>query len=241
MKKLILFAALLLFMSACSRQAIRVKGSVDHANGRRLYLSVLTPDGLFLLDSITIRSSNFDFKLKPRDLPKESVGEGPLFIQLSFSPENALTTLASMGQDVEIQADAESLIRTYKVQGPSDARAMWQLDSALAAFVIRTDTLMQIYQDYMYDDSVRSSVETRYNQIVDGHTRYLRDFITLHPHSLSAMIAFYQVYNNLKFLDEHADADLFFQMVDGLSETYPQSAYVKYLGKRRSAIENKNH
>ena len=160
-----------------------------------------------------------------------AVGE-PGFFQLSFSPDNGLTTLVEQGQTVSINADANKLIRTYRVQGPDDAVLMWQLDSALSVFAQYTDTLLQIYQYYMADDSVRSEVEQHYNYAVEVHQQYLRDFITMHPSSFSSMIAFYQVYNHHRFFDETEDAELLKMMTDSLAERYSNSQYVRYLQSR---------
>lgn len=233
MKKIICFFLAAVLLCSCGKNSLHIKGQFENAHHRQLYLSLLTIDGLVLLDSTRLNHDMFDFQLKANDLPEGTNISDPLFLQLSFSQENALTTLAQLGQTVEIYADANDLIRTYKVKGPVDAKLMWQLDSALAVFVSQTDTLMQVYQTYMDNDSVRSSVEYKYNRLTDAHTQYLREFIGRNSHSLSAVIAFYQVYNNRRFLEEKTDVELFHLMVDSLSSVYPNNEYVKYLQRRR--------
>lgn len=232
MRKLVFFCLIPLLLACTNKHDICIQGQLDHGNGRVMYLSLLTADGLQKLDSSVIRHDSFKFKIKKSQLTDFQTADEPAFFQLSFSPDNGMTTLLKQGQMVHISADANNLIRTYRVQGPEDAVLMWQLDSALAAFAQYTDTLLQIYQYYMEYDSVRSGVERHYNQAVKQHTQYLRNFIQSHPHSFSSMIAFYQVYNQHHFFNEKDDAELLRMLTDSLSERYPDSQNVRYLQSR---------
>ena len=231
MKKLSCFLLLLLLFSCSRMNPIRLEGELENGNGRMLYLSLLNPEGLQPLDSVVVRHNKFCFKLKGGK--NETMDAGlPVFLQLSFSPDNAFTTLARSGESINIKADANQLVSSYCVSGPEDARLMWELDSALASFVRCTDTLLQIYHYYMDVDSIRGVVEQCYNKEVENHRQYLRGFIQSHPQSFSTMIAFYQGYNNLRFFDETKDANLLRSLTDSLAKYYPNSQYVRYLQSR---------
>ena len=232
MRKLVFFLSLLLLFSCSHKNDVVIEGELENGNGRMLYLSLLTTDGLQTLDSSVIRHNSFKFNTKRKQLVDFLAADEPGFFQLSFSPDNGLTTLVEPGRIVHITADANNLIRSYRVDGSEDAMLMWQLDSALASFAQYTDTLLQIYHYYMDDDSVRSGVEQRYNRAVTVHQQFLRDFIMRHPNSFSSMIAFYQVYNQHRFFDETEDAELLRMLTDSLSEKYPNSQYVDYLRSR---------
>lgn len=232
MRKLAFFLSLLLLFSCSHKNDIRIEGELENGNGRTLHLSLLTPDGLQKLDSSVVRHNSFKFNIRQKQLADFLATDEPGFFQLSLSADNGLTTLVKCGQTVHISADANRLIRTYRVQGPEDAVLMWQLDSALAAFAQYTDTLLQIYQYYMDNDSVRSEVERRYNQATVAHQQFLRDFITKHSSSFSSMIAFYQVYNQHRFFDEKEDAELLRMLTDSLGVDYSNSQYVRYLQSR---------
>lgn len=231
MKKLIFFLLLSLLLSCSRTDVIELSGTLEHGNGRVLHLSLLTAEGLQPVDSVQVRHDKFCFKLNTREVEWMESGQ-PVFLQLSFSPDNGLTTLAHGGESVILKADANQLVSSYRVSGPEDAQLMWRLDSALASFVRCTDTLMQIYRYYMDNDSVRGVVEQRYNRAVEWHQQYLRAFIHAHPHSFSTMIAFYQGYNNRRFFDETEDADLLRSLTDSLTIYYPNSQYVSYLQSR---------
>ncbi len=231
MKKLSCFLLLLLLFSCSRVNTIRLEGELTNGNGRMLYLSLLNPEGLQSLDSVVVRHNKFCFKLKGGENETMDAGQ-PVFLQLSFSPDNAFTTLARSGESVNIKADANQLVSSYRVSGPEDARLMWELDSALASFVRCTDTLLQIYHYYMDVDSMRGVVEQCYNKEVENHRQYLRGFIQSHPQSFSTMIAFYQGYNNLRFFDETKDANLLRSLTDSLAKYYLNSQYVRYLQSR---------
>ena len=231
MKKLSLFLLLSLLFSCSRTNTIELSGELEHGNGRMLHLSVLTAEGVQPLDSAMVRHDKFSFKLNTKKIEWMEAGQ-PVFLQLSFTPDNGLTTLARGGDSVNIKADANQLVSSYRVSGPEDARLMWELDSALSSLVRYSDTLIQIYHYYMDDDTVRSMVERRYNNAVAQHQQYLREFIHQHPHSFSTMIAFYQGYNNRRFFDETADADLLRSLTDSLAEYYPNSQYVRWLQSR---------
>ena len=232
MKKLSLFLLLSLLFS-CSRMSstVELSGELEHGNGRMLHLSVLTAEGLQPVDSAVVRHNSFRFKLNSHKVKCLKEGE-PVFLQLSFTPDNGLTTLARGGENVHFKADANQLVSSYSVTGPEDALLMWELDSALAVFVAYTDTLLQIYNYYMIYDSARSMVERRYNQAVAVHRQYLREFITEHPQSFSTMIAFYQEYDNCRFFNEKEDAVLLRSLTDSLAKYYPNSQYVRWLQSR---------
>ena len=231
MKKLSCFLLLLLLLSCSQKNKICIEGELENGNGRMLYLSLLTDDGLQTIDSVKVRRNSFRFKIQTGDDELIAVGQ-PVFLQLSFSPENGLTTLARSGETVHITADANKLVSSYKVTGPEDAMLMWELDSALSVFVNYTDNLSQVYSYYMDEDSVRGKVERSYNKAVEMHQQYLRSFIMAHPRSFSTMIAFYQKYNNLRFFDETKNADLLRKLTESLAECYPNSQYVRYLQLR---------
>lgn len=231
MKKLIFFLLLSLLLSCSRTDVIELSGLLEHGNGRMLHLSLLTAEGLQPVDSVQVRHNKFCFKLNADEVEWLEAGQ-PVFLQLAFTPDNGLTTLARGGESVSLKADANQLVSSYRVSGPEDAQLMWRLDSVLASFVRCTDTLLQIYHYYMDVDSVRGAVEQRYNKAVEDHRQFLRDFIQSHPQSFSTMIAFYQGYNNLRFFDETKDADLLRSLTDSLVVYYPNSQYVSYLQSR---------
>lgn len=233
MKKTISFLLILVSFCACShRNQIIIEGQVENGNRRSIYLSLLTNEGPQLIDSTVISDNTFRFVIKPEQVMESTRLEEPAFYQLSLSFDNGLTTIAKAGETITLTANADKLVKSYRIKGSEDAALMWQLDSALSKFISRTDTLLYIYNSHREDDSVRSDVEQRYNQLTAQHSQYLRSFINRHPQSMSSIIAFYQVYNKHKFLDETEDADIFELMTDSLTAHYPNNSYISFLQSR---------
>lgn len=224
----------ILLISCQNHNGIRIRGMIEGANGRTLHLAILGNDGLTTIDSTVIRNGDFDFRISKKLCQEIMPGEESLFFNLSFSEDNSMTTLAGMGECVELRlTNPDRIVEAYQATGAADAVLMRQLDSALSVFASHTDTLLHLYQIHQNSDSIRADIENHYNSLVEDHRQYLRNFILQHPKSLSSIIAFYRVYNHHRFLDDDTDADIFRLMTDSLSAKYPQSQYVEYLKTRR--------
>jgi hypothetical protein len=104
---------------------------------------------------------------------------------------------------------------------------MYQLDSALAAFVTPSEKLYETYQKNMDNDSVRANIEAQYVKMLNNHRQYLEDFIDKHPNNMASYIAFYQSYNRRNFFDLYQDLDILKQINTSISKVYPESEYVK--------------
>ena len=103
MRKLVFFCLIPLLLACTNKHDICIQGQLDHGNGRVIYLSLLTADGLQKLDSSVIRHDSFKFKIKKSQLTDFQTADEPAFFQLSFSPDNGMTTLLKQGQMVHIQ------------------------------------------------------------------------------------------------------------------------------------------
>lgn len=107
MKKLSFFLLLFSLLLSCSRMnTVELSGELEHGNGRMLHLSLLTAEGLQPLDSVVVRHNTFRFKLNTDEVEGMEAGQ-PVFLQLAFTPDNGLTTLARGG---------ESLRRTLRLR-----------------------------------------------------------------------------------------------------------------------------
>ncbi len=226
---------LLWSLFSCQQQgSLIIEGNLSHVISDKIYLSKLTPDGLFPKDSVRITDGKFKFKIKPGN---EQEKYEPAFYRLSLPGENYIVTLGRPGERLTITADARDLVRSYTVSGGEDARLMWELDRKLTHFIDTVDRLYARYLDHIYDDSVKMIVEEKYNRLVDQHTDDLLFFIRNNSGSLSSVIAFYQKYNRRIFIDETENLSLLKDIYRKLSGLYPENGNVIYLGRRIEIIE----
>ena len=113
------------------------------------------------------------------------------------------------------------------------------MDRQLSRFIDSTEVLQTIYENEIEDDSIRSRVEYVYLILVENHTKYLLNFISSHPNSMTTIAAFYQRYNRKIFLPEEENLALLQQIYQNLVILYPDNQNVQYLKKRIASIEFK--
>jgi len=202
------FLLILLFSCRQDSKEIIIKGTLSNSIEKQIYLYKVTPDELILIDSSEIEKGAFVFEVSGSDKSEKETLKEPAFYRLMLNPDNAFTTLARSGEKIEIKADATNLVKTYTVSGGKDAILLWKLDQALKNVIDTTDFLYSIYEANIENDSVRVQIEKEYNKLILNHTGYLKKFIADNPSSLATLIAFYQVYNKRKFLNESENLDL---------------------------------
>lgn len=242
MKKRLLFIFLMsILMAGCRerRQEIEFTGELSDSPSNWIYLSEVTPEGAFILDSCFIENGQFRFVLYEKQKGLQESRQTPHFYRLSFSSDNGFTTIAKNGEIITFKADGNDLVTTYTASGSEEAQLMWQLDRQLSRFIDSTEVLQTIYENEIEDDSIRSRVEYVYLILVENHTKYLLNFISSHPNSMTTIAAFYQRYNRKIFLPEEENLALLQQIYQNLVILYPDNQNVQYLKKRIESIEFK--
>ena len=227
MKKLFfsIIAIIFLFTGCTRHNGVTFEGDITGADGCYLTISRTCAGETLFTDSVQIRNGSFSLTVPSED-------DGPDFYDISLRKENAFTTLANKGDTVHIEADASSLVRTYRATGSPDAARMCQLDQHLALFADSTDHLEELYEYYQEDDSMRAAIEAAYVKIREHHTAFLRDFIAQNSESLSCLAAFYQRYNRYRFFSEKENLQLLQEIYATLKSRYPDNGNVIWLEER---------
>ena len=232
MKKNFLWMIIVLFCAVSCKNSKNtvIEGMIMNAEESVLYLYKVTSAEMILLDSTVVSKEFFKFEI-------DEVGENmPHFYQLSFSNVNAMVTVASAGEKVEIMADGNNLAKTYNVKGNEDAVLLWQLDQMLKYFIAEVDELYAQYETFIENDTVRARIEQIYLDKVDLYETSLKEFIQANSQSIVSITAFYQTYNNRRFIEEAKNILLLQSIYDQLSIQYPEHDYVQYI-KQRIEIE----
>ena len=224
---------LLSIVVSCTRHnGVTFEGHITGADGCYLTVSRTCAGESLFTDSVQIRNGSFSLTVPSGD-------DGPDFYDLSLRRDNAFTTLANKGDTVHIEADASSLVRTYRATGSLDAERMCQLDQRLALFADSTDQLEELYNYYIEDDSMRAKIEEVYMKIRANHTVFLRDFIAQNSESISCLAAFYQRYNRHKFFSEKENLQLLQDIYRSLKARYPKNGNVIWLEERIEKIKGR--
>lgn len=233
----LLFALLLLAACSDRKTSMTIEGDLTHAGNQMIRLALITADGMDILDSVNMRNGHFLFKISSEDERIKERENAPMMFQLFLSDENALATMAKKGEHLKITADAQDLTRTYHISGGEEAILMYQLDSALAAFVMPSEKLYETYQQNVDNDSIRADIEAQYVEMLHNHRDYLEKFIRQHPNNMASYIAFYQSYNRRNFFDLYQDLDILKQINANMSKVYPESEYVKAMMNMVEMVE----
>ena len=239
MKKLLFLLIPFMMLVACSNRnvSVKIEGDIQNGGDQMIRLALITPEGMDMIDSVKMRDGHFEFKIPSKDERTKELEIAPMMFQLFLSEENSLATMAKKGDRLHITADAQDLVRTYRIIGGEEAELIHQLDSSLTAFVIPVEKLFKQYSENMYNDSVRANIEAQYIPMLQQHRQFLADFIDKHPNNMACYIAFYQSYNNRTFFDPFQDLDLLKQINDNLSKVYPKSEYVTAMKNMADLIE----
>lgn len=239
MKKFLLLLILAVSLAACSDRntSVTIEGDLTNAGNQMIRLALITADGMDILDSVNMRNGHFSFKISSEDERIKERENAPMMFQLFLSNENGLATMAKKGDRLKITADAQDLTRTYHISGGEEAVLMYQLDSALASFVVPSEKLFEFYQQNIENDSVRADIEAQYVKMLNNHRDYLLDFIDKHPNNMASYIAFYQSYNRRNFFDVYRDLDILKKINTNLSKVYPESEYVKAMMNMVEMVE----
>ena len=228
---LLLLLCSVCFFDGCTRHnGVTFNGTITGADGRYLTISRTCAGETLFTDSVQIRNGSFSLTLP-------SGGDGPDFYDISLCRDNTFTTLADKGDTVHIEADACSLVRTYRATGSPDAERMCLLDQRLALFADSTDQLEELYYYYQEDDSMRAQIEAVYMKIRENHTAFLRNFIAENSESISCLAAFYQRYNRHKFFSEKENLQLLQDICTSLKSRYPDNGNVIWLEDRIEKIK----
>lgn len=231
MKKLLVFFLAVCTLAGCKqRNGVTFDGTISGADGLFLTISRTSVGQPTFTDSVRIQDGHFRLTLPAED-------DNPSFYNISLSNNNAFTTLASKGESVIIEADAASLVRSYRATGSPDAERMCRLDRQLALFADSIDHLMMLYDQHADDDSLRKAIEQSYLKIKANHQAFLLDFIAQNNESLSCLAAFYQRYNQCVFLPEKENIALLQKLYEQWKVLYPNSIEVQWTQERLARLK----
>ncbi|MCR4964746.1 MAG: DUF4369 domain-containing protein [Bacteroidales bacterium] len=235
--------ALLLLLASCQSadHQMVISGELENGGSRMIRLARIDNSETVLLDSMYMKNGYFEFALEAITDEQKEILSRPMMYKLILSDDNTVTTMAQLGESIRIMADADNMIQTYRATGARQAELICSLDSALTVFVHQVDPLWNKYQQNLEEDSIREKLEAQYVDLVEQHTRFLRDFIEQHQSDLASYIAFYQSYNRRSFFNEQKDFALLKKLTESLMEQYPEHPYLQRMQQKVEFLESQQH
>jgi thiol-disulfide isomerase/thioredoxin len=212
----------LALLAACTgeQKGFELKGKLDNAHGEMVVLEQMAPDGLKAIDSVKLDDKG-EFVMKPKIT---DIG----FYRLKISAKNFATFIFEDNQKVLVNGNAEDLGNSYTVEGSPDSKLFWEINQVSVKNYRQRDSLQKTFQAYVNMvkmdsvriDSMSNALEKPYNELIEKHNNYLKDFIEKNPTSFASLVAIQQLPAD-QFMETYIklDATLFAK--------YPNSAYTK--------------
>jgi peroxiredoxin len=226
MKKISPLVLFVLILTGCSdKNTIRIGGSYQSKEHKKVYLDRIDVDTYVRLDSATIkRNGRFSFKIK---------GNNPEFYQLGVSKSDFVTILAAPGENITLTFSGKNLSENYDVKGSEGTLKLKNLDITLADTKRRLDSLRAEYEKA----SQKPGFDNNNSQYVNEYLKIIKDqrtssikFVLANMNSFASIKALYQKIddNTNVFYDSH-DLQFFKLVSDTLNYHYPNSKEAKAL------------
>ncbi len=212
----LLLAAALLSAAACDRAVIR--GTVQGAPDSEVAIGRLDGSQVVMSDTVrTDASGRYTCKIK--------VEKGqPEFVYVYHDGAKIASLLLSNGEKVDVVSDSTG---RWTVEGSEESANLLQVETEFADFL--SDMAAAA------DASDRAALSKCY---VDYYRSRLK-YISEHPKSLTVIPVLYQAINeNFPVFNDKTDAFRFRTAYDSLMTVYPDSKYVKALGREMTARMN---
>jgi hypothetical protein len=185
----VLVAIGLLFyvLNGKSAKGFVVQGKIENLEGKTVFLSEYKESGIVNIDSIVMPKSG-NFKL---------VGETtfPKFFLLRISPTDHITLLIDSTDIINISANSNNFISSYKVDGPENMMLVKQLEDRIQLTLSKKDSLAKVYEasiDSKSVDSLAKEIDKKFNKIVEEQIAFSKKFIEAHPGSMANLLALSQ-------------------------------------------------
>jgi len=228
MKKTIILLLPLILMAGCrNKESFTIKGIVENADSKTLYLRKVDINTLVMVDSSkTGPGGKFRFKVK---------ATAPDFYQLGFSETSFLTLLAEPGEKIGMKINGANLSGDYTVTGSEGSEKVRMLDLRLAMTKSRLDSLRTLYEEASGEPGFEERgalLEQEFNNTVSDIRRKTIEFIISNTTSLASLKALYQrIDENAYVLYDPRDLQYMKIVSDSLGKYYPRSRNVLALAE----------
>ena len=202
--------AVLAAASSCSDKA-RISGTVTGAPDSEVVIKQLSGSSFAVLDTVkTSGTGTYSYKM--------DVKEGqPEFVYVFKGDTKLASLLLQKGDKVKVVSDT---LGNYSVEGSEESEKLRQVEEDFSAF------LKDISEVVAEDDGVAAS--RKYVEYYRSRVKYVMDNIA----SLTSIPVLYQKVNeDFPIFGQATDAVIFRTVYDSLAVVYPDSRYVKALGK----------
>ncbi len=226
MRNIVFGALLACLLASCNDEnRVIVKGDIQNASKKKVYLEQLNVDKAVIVDSArTNRKGHFSFKMEVTD---------PTFYAVRVGDKESVTFIAEPGKEIVINGCLENLSGNYQVDGSESSLWIKVLNFQLNRTKKALDSLQKIYAALpagsQYNPK-REQLQRDWDSTAMRQIEFSRNFIIQHAMSPASYYALYQKFDNDNFVIS-PDTDLkYFRIVATSMQTMrPESQYTKAL------------
>ena len=224
--KIILAALALLCLSSCAQKA-SIDCTIDQAPSCQITVKRLNINSYEVLDTLkTDASGRLRYSVK--------VKEGqPEFIYL-FKGETSLSALLlEAGEKAVVSADT---LGNYTVSGSEGSLKLQEVDSRYSRFIYKMAELVEASDSEDIPDAARKALQEEMTKLYVSHYRECVKYVMENPKSLTVIpVLFENLSEYTPVFSRPTDAVIFSNAYDSLAAVYPESRYVKALGREAKA------
>lgn len=221
MKRLFLFASLLLVVCSCnnSHQA-KVHVAIKDADTTDIVLQRLNYNRLQTVDTIkTDLNGEFTYKVTLKN-------DSPALYYLYHGDTKLASMILLPGDNVRIEADKAG---NFEISGSEESVKLKEVETEFAKARAQMAQVLSTVTEDMTDADLKP-VNAQLSRIYIDYKRALTKRMMTDPTSLtSAIAAFYKFNDELPVFNENTDAILFKSVYNELSKVYPKSEYLQAL------------
>jgi peroxiredoxin len=230
---LLIFA--LVILPGCKNNNIEIKGKFANSNGEYIYLDELRSSELITIDSVALKEDG-SFSMK-RKL------EFPSFYLLKTDNTNFLTMLLEPGQNLELEADIDSLNFPSSISGSRGTELMTEYNRKLQNTITKLKGLQKVYDQSLGSpqlSAVMEHLDSIAQTYLDDINSYTKKYIDENLTSLVSLVALYQqVAPGEYILHPEKDLEYYIRVDSSLSLLYPDYDPVKTLhGQVQSLVSD---
>jgi len=233
---LLIFSTLII-LGSCSKEekGFTVSGKIENAAGKMIYLQEMTSQELIPVDSCRIDTTG-EFMLK-------GVSPESRFYSVHIEVGKFVFLLAKTGERISLTGNATDLLTTYRVEGSEDSKLIWELTMEQEKTIERIRRLNKIFNDSLHSpefQTIKASLDSAYNGIVDAQRKFTFQFIEDNLHSQASLMALYQQIGPRHYLLDPNKDFKYFSMIDSsLYILYPGSDAVQDLHRQVEELKQK--
>lgn len=223
---LILFTILFTSVASATGQSgnISIKGKIDNAEGKTIYLE-------YFVQGMPMKIDSFEIKKNGKFEVEAEVSE-PDFYRIGFGSNDFVLLVLSDDQDgmVELNADAENLNKSYSISGSAESEQIKKFVEGLNNY---GETTMDINAKYNNPNTTKEEKEALKQKSEEAKEKFIEfrnEFIHKHHKSLAAL-------TTLSHLNDVADYELIKKIEQGIGEKYPNSKFHVSMSTKVKQIE----